>query len=69
MRCIRKRLWFASLLTTIVAGAKTDAGVGPLEMLSGLTGTYTHVVDDDLAVTLSYDLQYDSFIPWSFLTG
>lgn len=58
-----------ALLVMPVAGVKAGGGVGPLDVLSGVTGTYTHLIDNDLAVTLSYDLQYDSFVPFSFLTG
>eukprot|EP00904_Undaria_pinnatifida_P013799 jgi/Undpi1/954/HiC_scaffold_10.g04418.m1 len=41
----------------------------PLNLLSGVTGAYTHFVDDDLSVTVSYDLQDDSAVPLSFVTG
>lgn len=52
------------------AGAKkAPSGVEPLDLLSGLTGTYTHFVDDELSVSVSYDLQDDTKVPLSFITG
>lgn len=45
-------------------GGKTD----PMDFLSSISGSYTHLVDEDLSVTLSYDLRDDSYMPLSFLT-
>lgn len=51
------------------AGKPNSGGGEPLDLLSGVSGTYTHFVDDDLSVTVSYDLQDDSSVPFSFVTG
>lgn len=61
----------ALLCAADVAGARKSAGGGgdPMDFLSGVSGTYTHLVDDDLSVTISYDLQDDSSVPFSFVTG
>lgn len=45
------------------------AGSDALDLLSGVSGTYTHFVEDDLSVSVSYDLRDDSQIPFSFVTG
>lgn len=51
------------------AGGEGRGGADPLDFLSSIKGAYTHFVDDDLSVTLSYDLHDDSNMPFSFLTG
>lgn len=51
------------------AGKPSGGGSEPLDLLSGVSGTYTHFVDDDLSVTVSYDLQDDSSVPFSYMTG
>lgn len=50
-------------------GGGGRGGADPLDFLSSITGAYTHFVDDDMSVTLSYDLHDDSNMPFSFLTG
>ncbi|CAB1097469.1 unnamed protein product [Ectocarpus sp. CCAP 1310/34] len=55
--------------STTNAGRSTAGSNDPMDLLSSVSGTYTHFVDDDLSVTVSYDLQDDSSIPFSYLTG
>ncbi|CAM9818682.1 unnamed protein product [Ectocarpus sp. 13 AM-2016] len=55
--------------STTNAGRSTAGSSDPMDLLSSVSGTYTHFVDDDLSVTVSYDLQDDSSIPFSYLTG
>ena len=40
-----------------------------LDILSTVGGTYTKLLDDDLAFTVSYNLEDDSRVPLSFVTG
>lgn len=72
----RWRLAALLALMCDVSGARKSSaavvgggGGEPLDFLSGVSGTYTHCVDDDLSVTISYDLQDDSTVPWSYVTG
>lgn len=60
---------FASLAYANQAPPAGRAASEPLNLLSGVSGAYTHFVDDDLSVTVSYDLQDDSAVPFSFVTG
>lgn len=63
----------ASIFAALACANQAPSGAGaasePLNLLSGVSGAYTHVVDDDLSVTVSYDLQDDSAVPFSFVTG
>lgn len=82
-RCVAHRMpqrrWRTAALlvmaTVYLAGArKAPEAVGGgsgevMDLLSSVRGTYTHFVDDDLSVTVSYDLQDDSRVPLSFVTG
>lgn len=49
-------------------GARKSGGGGG-DLLSGVSGTYTHFHDDDLFFTVAYDLQDDSSVPFSYVTG
>lgn len=69
-----RRRWLLSVclefLSMATVGAKSaPSGVEPLDLLSGFAGTYTHFVDDELSVTVSYDLQDDTHAPLSYITG
>lgn len=67
--------WSIPVLFLLAAGsclgrdAAAFGGGEPVGFLSTLTGTYTHFLDDDLSVTMAYDLADDSNVPTSFLTG
>ncbi|CAM9289153.1 unnamed protein product, partial [Scytosiphon promiscuus] len=73
-KMLPRRWKTAALLAFLVAdpgraGKPSGSGSEPRDLLSGVSGTYTHFVDDDLSVTVSYDLQDDSSVPFSFVTG
>lgn len=53
----------------VVAAGKSGGDGGAGDLLSGVSGTYTHFVDDDLFFTVAYDLQDDSSVPFSYITG
>lgn len=59
-----------ALVSADVVGArKSGGGGGGGDLLSGVSGTYTHFHDDDLSFTVAYDLQDDSSVPFSYVTG
>lgn len=66
-------VFMASICASFACANQAPPAAGgmsePLNLLSGVTGAYTHFVDDDLSVTVSYDLQDDSAVPLSFVTG
>lgn len=62
-------LMFTSLACANQFPPAGGAANEPVNLLSGVTGAYTHFVDDDLSVTVNYDLQDDSAVPFSFVTG
>lgn len=55
--------------STTNAGRSSGGSGDPMDLLSSVSGTYTHFVDDDLSVTVSYDLRDDSSVPFSYVTG
>lgn len=57
-----------ALLPVGFASARKSAGGGG-DFLSAVSGTYTHVLEEDLQVTIAYDLQDDSSVPFSYVTG
>lgn len=58
-----------ALVSADVVGARESGGGGGGDLLSGVSGTYTHFHDDDLFFTVAYDLQDDSSVPFSYVTG
>lgn len=65
----RLSFFLASFSMATVRAKNAPSGVEPLDLLSGFAGTYTHFVDDELSVTVSYDLQDDTHAPLSYITG
>lgn len=63
----------ASMLYSLACANQAPPAGGaasePLNLLSGVSGAYTHFFDDDLSVTVNYDLQDESAVPFSFVTG
>ena len=57
-----------ALVCAEVVSAKKSGGGGG-DLFSGVSGTYTHFHDDDLFFTVAYDLQDDSSVPLSYVTG
>lgn len=68
------RRWWESLIFVFISAAlccaKDNGGGGEvLDILSTVTGTFTQMLDDDLSLTVNYDLADDSRVPISFVTG
>lgn len=62
----------SSLVASLLLFAAKKHGGGAdeaLDFLSTVTGTFTKMLDDDLSLTVSYDLADDSRVPISFVTG
>lgn len=60
-----------AIFSVDIAGARKSGGGGGGggDFLSAVSGTYTQVLDEDLQVTIAYDLQDDSSVPFSYVTG
>lgn len=68
--------WRIAALLALVSADAVDArksggggGGNGSDLLSSVSGTYTHFHDDDLSFTVAYDLQDDSSVPFSYITG
>lgn len=69
------RGWRETLLLFFVsanicfAKNNVERGGDVLDILSSVKGSFTQTLDDDLSLTVSYDLADDSRVPISFVTG
>lgn len=78
IRCgsqVMLRGWRETLLLFFVsanicfAKNNVERGGDVLDILSSVKGSFTQTLDDDLSLTVSYDLADDSRVPISFVTG